>query len=370
MDGFAIVPPVDGEGYVELSKSAKGKLYEKHILTYGDLHYPGLKGGKVKIDDDFADKLIANFDSKVVPYVQVPLAGTNNEHSEAPDRNIGQVVGLSKRDGKIYAKIDARKHEDDFGKTLLGASAYMHLDYTDNSTQKKVGPTLIHVAVTNHPFINKLEEFSELNELVAASADGRSDAVILTAETKENQMPTKDELIAALSNEHGIDVVALQEKATEADKAIELSNSLKDKIEEQLGATGLIKLSNGQTASADDLIGAVADAGSQIVALSTKVDELVKDGEAKAATSRVEALISKGRILPKDKEAQVELLLSNEALFEKLLPEKSIVKLSNAPEEIGFEPTDESHGATIEAEILRLSQTDAAKQYINTPASA
>jgi hypothetical protein len=366
-DGYAIVPPANGEPFVELSRSKTGRVFEKHILNYGDLIYPG--AGTIKIDDDFADTLIANFTNKVCDIVQVPKAGPKNEHTEDPDRNIGEVIGLTKRDGKVYAQIDARieADADKLGKTLLGASAMMHLNYPDTHTGKPMGPTLLHVAVTNRPFITKLEEFSELNELVAASADGSSDAVILTAPTtKEFNMPTKEELIAALSADHGIDVVALQAKASEADKAIALSH----KIEEQLGTSGLIKLSNGETASADDLIGAVADAGSKIVALSNTVETLVEDGKKKDATARVERLVATGHILPKNKEDNVTLLLSQPELFERLLPEKPVVELSNSAAEFGFEPTDETHAKTVEDEILRLSNSDAAKPYTKVPASA
>lgn len=94
MTGYVIVPPEKGAGFVELSGSNKGRVFEKHILSYGDLHYPGVKGGKVKVDDAFADTLIANFTNKVCDIVQVPKAGAGNEHTEDPDRNIGEVIGL------------------------------------------------------------------------------------------------------------------------------------------------------------------------------------------------------------------------------------------------------------------------------------
>jgi len=350
--GFAIVPPANGEQFVELSRSAKGRIFEKHILSYGDLLYPGV--GKVHIDDDWADKLIENFNAKVCPIVQVPLANEKNEHSEAPDRNIGEVIGLTKRNGKVYAQIDARKEEaaKEIGNTLLGASAMLHLNWKDTSTGERVGPTLIHVAITNNPYINKLDEFEELNELIAASADGSSEAVILTAITEKEIPMDLDELIKSLRDDHNIDVPALQKKAADADNALKLSN----KIQEELGNTGLLKLSNGSEASADDLISAVSEAGSQIVALTAQVDGLVKDGAQKAAVARVDSLIKDGKILPKNKEAQIKLLLSNAELFEELLPEKALVKLSNAgEEEFGFEAVDDAHEKTVTDEIERLS---------------
>ncbi len=351
IDGFAIVPPAGGEGFVELARSKQGRVFEKHILSYGDLLYPGVKGGKLTIDDEFADTLITNFTNKVCDIVQVPKAGKNNEHTEDPDRNIGEVIGLSKRNGKIYAKIDARIEDDadKLGKTLLGASAMMHLNYKDTKDGVAKGPTLLHVAVTNRPYVTELEDFEEL---VAASADGKSDAVILTAapDNKEIEM-TKDELIAALSADHGIDVLALQTKAAEADEAIKLSNDLKEKLAE----TGILKLSNGDEASADDIVGAVAELKQETVTLSGKIETLETSAAKAAAEATVDDKVRGGFILPKNRDSQVKLLLSNADLFEELLPEKPLVKLSQDGDEFGFEPTDEDHEKTVEAEVARLS---------------
>ena len=222
MSNIVIIPDTGEESFVALSNSRKGRLFEKHILSYGELLYPGIKGGKLKIDDEFADALIKNFNSKYVPYVQVPLADDQNRHSEAPDRNIGQVVGLSKRNNKIYASIDVRKPEyaDEIGNTLLGASAMLSPNYTDTKTLSQIGPALLHVAITNRPYITDLEDYSEL---LAATADSTDEAVILTASRndKETSMDL-DEMFTALREEHGIDVPALQRQASEAEGALAL----------------------------------------------------------------------------------------------------------------------------------------------------
>ncbi len=355
-EGLAIVPGNGTEGYVELARSKQGRIFKKHILNYGDLLYPGVKGGKVTIDDNFADTLIANFTNKVCDIVQVPTAGDNNEHSEDPMKNIGEVIGLSKENGKVYAHIDARRADaaDALGKTLLGASAMMHMNYTDTRTGKAVGPTLLHVAVTNRPYVTDLEEYKELGEVVAASADGNGGAVLLTASQnppKEKKMSTLDELFAELRTDHGIDVPALQEQAGRADQGVALSN----KITETLAEKGIVKLSHGGEASSDDVVDAVTNIYTQNVELTNKVNKLTEDSEKSAAVARVDALVAEGRILPKNKDAQVKLLLSNVDLFEELLPEKPLVKLSNAGQEQGFETVDDEHEKTVDDEITRLT---------------
>jgi hypothetical protein len=366
-DGMAIVPLNGGEGYTYLSRSRQGKLFKKHILTKGKLLYPGVGTGEVELDDDFFAKLTKNFNDKVCDIVQVPKAGNNNEHTEDPDRNIGEVIGLEYEGDKLYATIDARNEADadKLGKTLLGASAMMHMNYTDTRTGKKVGPTLLHVAVTNRPYVLNLDDYQEIQDVVAASADGKGEAVVLTSATsnsKEKKMSTLDELLAELRTDHGIDVTALQEKAAKADEGINLSN----KISETLGATGILKLSNGETASVDDIVEAVAEIHTNNVELSAKVDKLTEDGSKAAAKNRVKELMDAGKILPKDEEAQIELLLSNADLFEKLLPEKPIVNLSQNAQPFGFEDTADKHDETVASEIARLANSDAAAPYIRS----
>lgn len=356
MNQFAIVPAPKGDRFIELSRSRTGRLFRKQILHYGDLHYPGVKGDKVKVDDAFMDTMIANFSSGVCDIVQTPKVDGNNKHSEDPDRNIGEVVGLEKGPKGLYAIMDVRTNDaEKVGKTLLGSSAMLHLDYTDTATGKKVGPTLLHNAITNRPHVTNLDGFEEI---IAASQSGDDIAtqvlVLSPADNEENPM-TLEEMLASLKADHNIDVTELQAKAKESEAAVALSS----KIQEELVGTGLLTLSNGdETVSADALIGAVAEAGNKIVSLSNTVNELVEKSAKTEAESRVDKLVRTGFILPKKREAHVKLLLSSPETFEDIIPETPLVKLSN---ESGMEPVDETPDATIKDEIDRLSEL-AAKQ--------
>lgn len=360
-EGFAIVPPEKGDGFRELSsnemlhlaRQPQGRVFRKQILHYGDLIYPGVKGGRVKVDEEFADKLITNFTNKVADIVQIPKAGPDNEHTEDPDRNIGEVINLVKTPKGVYADLDVRIPEDaeKIGKTLLGASAMLHLNYEHTKTGEKVGPTLLHTAITNRPYVTELDDFEEIVAASGKGADSTYQMVVLTPapETQEESKMTLDELLAELKTDHDIDVPALQAKAAEADKALALSN----KIQEELVTTGLLKLSNtDETVDADTLIGAVAEAGEKIVELTNSVKEIREEAASKEATAEVEKLVLSGYILPKNKTAMVQLRKDNKELFDQLVPEKPIVKLS---QEEGQEPTDESHQETVESEIARLT---------------
>lgn len=337
---------------VQLARKQKGTLFRKHILTKGSLIHPVTKA-IIKIDDDFYAALTDNFNKGYCDIVQIPLAGADNEHSEAPDRNIGEVVGLEEKDGKLYAVLDVRKHVEDIGNTLLGASAMFSLNYTDTRSGRKVGPTLLHTAVTNRPYVTGLEDYEQI---VAATSDGtKENTVLLTAvSTKENHAMDLDTLLTTLLDEHGINVAELQAKATAGEAAIALSNSLGSALKD----ANMVKLSNGEEVPAETILASVVELADTNVALSARLETLEND---KAAAS-VDALVSTGHIIPAHRDAMLELKLSNPEMFDKLVPETPLVKLSV---ESGFQP-DEPKSADMDAEIERLSKLASTNGYART----
>lgn len=353
MDNDLVIVPSRGETYVELAHTKKqGRLFRKHILNKGTLIYPKAPGGKVEIDDKFVDTLINNFKAGV-SMVQVPLADKDNKHTEDPNSNIGEVVDLKDENGKVYAIIDARDNSaaDKLGKTLLGASAMMSLNYFDTSTGKHVGPTLLHSCVTNRPYVTGLEDYEEI---VAATADSEGKAVMLTEEdptpdVQEKKM-TKEELLAELKTAHGIDVEALSAKAGEGDAAKETVAQLSAALE----GAGVVKLANGEELTPADVAGAVAELAKGHIELSSQIQVLTTD----KAAAEVDALVKEGKILPASREAMLELRLSNADLFAKVVPAEAIIKLTT---EVGA-PADDNDGAlltlsgtTVDDEVARLA---------------
>lgn len=353
MDERVILPGVR-DSFVELSRTKSGRLFRKQILKKGTLNYGGRQ---IPVDDDLFMALTTNFKNKVCDIVQVPVAGAQNEHTEDPLRNIGEVVDLKADGDKLYAYIDARDNSaaDKLGKTLLGASAMFSMDYTDTRTGTKAGPTLLHLAITNRPHVVELEDFEEV---IAASAEGNDGQVVYLTATDDEEEPTMatlDALLATLKVEHGIDVPALQAQVAEAEPALALSAQLKGVF----GQSDILKLSGENFG--DDLVGAIGQLAEKNVALSSQLDEVVKDRKQEKAESVVDGKIREGFITPAKREKQIELYLSNPEMFEALLPEKPVVKLSS---EEGFEPADNQQAAAVDAEILRLTQSAAAKKYI------
>jgi hypothetical protein len=173
----AIVPASDGT-YVELAGGSAPR-FRKHLLTLGPLIHPKT-GETLQLGEDFWQQIKRNFDAGVVPRPAVPLADAKNRHTEDPLANTGQIVGLERQGSKVYSVIEVRRPEVADGirnGTLLGASAFLNLDYTDTRTGQKVGPALLHHCITNRPYVVDLEPYQE----IAASASPGSQVLMLTA---------------------------------------------------------------------------------------------------------------------------------------------------------------------------------------------
>ncbi len=363
-----LVAPSSDTQWVELAHTQQGKLYKKHILSVGPLKY---RGKVINLSAEYLQSMVKNFNEGIVPIVQVPLVDDANQHSERPDLNTGVVTKLEFSGGKLYAYIDARKYVDDFGKTLLGASAAFqegYLDTRNGDAKIANGPVLTHVAVTNRPYLVDLEDFQPVQlsnalgeeeskeisiltpvdvEPSEASSDNVTDTELLVEETtlsveKEIEMPnTREELIAQLKTEHGIDVVALQEQA-----------SLVTVLSNALSQAGAVKLSNSNAvATNDEIVSAVAELATNNVTLSSEVRELKRE----SAQALVAGLVSEGRITPDDATVAgwVELRLSNPAQFDLLVPKTPVIALS---QEAGTseEPPVADGTLDVDAEVARL----------------
>lgn len=383
MSDVVIVPSGQSEDYVELARTKTGRLFRKHLLNTGTLIHPNT-GEEIPVTDDILNNIKTNFEVGVCDTVAVPLANDANQHTEDPDRNIGEVIGVEVTDGKLYAVMDIRDADraEKVGKTYLGASAMLHLDYPDTKTGKKAGPTLLHACVTNRPYITGLEDYEEIKEVIAATSDRAEDAVMLRlADSKPVEPPpaqrpaaeetttmaedtttqqatpaeaTLEDLLAALKDKHNIDVAALQAAAAQSAATATLSQTLVSALE----TAGVVKLSNTseKTVSNEDIVGAVAELADKHVSLTNQVTVLQRQG----AEREVDSLIGAGRILPAEREPRIELKLTNPAMFDKLLPAQPIVKLDA---EQGTTPPDENKQKDIDAEIARLTAA-----YIDTPA--
>jgi hypothetical protein len=330
------------------SRQVQGKLFEKHILNMGDLIHP-VTGEKIRIDNAFVASMQDNFAKGVCDIVQLPLANDSNKHVENPGANLGEVMGITARGKKIYALVDARQDAEKFGKTYLGASAYLSTNYTDSSTGKKAGPTLLHVAVTNRPYVTGLDDYKEV---LAAAADSPGEVVVLTAAPEETVPLTREELLAVLKSEHGIDIAALQMAATVAPLAPDTAG-LTASVVQALKDAGMVQLTaDPGEVSLSDVTGAIVELAADNKTLHSTVDEL----KLAAATTEVEGYIDAGRLLPKTRDTAIQMALSRRDELDTILaPEdRPYVKLS-AQKGIGGPDGEQKHEEDIDGEVARLA---------------
>lgn len=331
-----------GDGYIELARTQSGKLFRKQILRVGQSFvHPSDKKTPIVVTSDMANRLVENFHKGYCDTVQFPVTDDNNVHTESVLSNLGEVIDLERDGDSVNAIIDARKHADDVGKTILGASAFFSLNY-QTEDGKRVGPTLLHVAATNRPYLTKLKPYEEM---VAASSLPDSDVVLLSdpddpnavlADTSGKDTNVEEpmeltEMLAALRDTHGIDVAALQESANQLETAQEqlvsvglsAAGDTDDGITQVDLAEAIIELSN--TVSAQ---------GQTVHSLRAENDTLIRE----RTEAEVDGYVRAGRILPKQRSAMVDLALSNRPQFDVLLPDDAIVALSESGVTVFEEP--------------------------------
>ncbi len=348
---------------VGLARKVSGTLFRKHILNRGNLIHPAT-GENITINDAFVASLKRNFANGVGDIVQVPLANDKNEHVESPAANLGEVVGVEDdpASGKIYALVDARKDAENFGQTYLGASAFMHLDYPDTKTGKKVGPTLLHVAVTNRPYVTGLDPY----EAVAAAAESFTDPAVMELSQEGTVPRTLDEVMSELKNDHGVDVEALRSQLSSAQQRLQAAEDETSDVDlaQQIAATlrntgSEVALSgSAEDVSNADLVSAVSELAQRNVSLSNSRDEAndrIAALERRNTEREIDGYIEEGRILPSKREVFLSMAMEHRDMFDEVLPSEPVVALNR---EQGQSPRGDEHRSRevdVESEIARLS---------------
>ena len=355
-----ISDPSNGD-FVSLSGTGRRRVFRKQILPMnGSFVHPNDPTQKITIDEEFARALVKNFKEGICDTVQFPLVDEKNRHVEDPARNLGQVIDLSYDDTGVWATIDVRKTPEDIGTTILGASAMMNLNYSDTATGRKVGPTLLHVAATNRPYLTKLAPYEEI-ALSNANADTEDEMVLLTPANLSETDMNLSQMKKVLKDTHNIDIDALQASAEAAENAVNPTDEIVAAL------SGVIKAANSDdfvALSADNEEPTLADVADGVVALTRSVislrtenaslSEKVKAADTAQAEHDVDAAIREGKILPKQRDAFVELRLSNAEMYERLVPDTAVVSLSEegvtSHEQTPNEPLEEAS-----AEVARLA---------------
>lgn len=375
MADFAIIPAHEEDDAIELAKTKTGAIFRKKILHYGTIIHPKT-GKKVAITREIGEQMKKNFDSGAgVDMVQAVVATDENAHSQNPELSRGEVVDIEVAKDGIYTIMDIRDKdtaEKMRKKTIRGSSASINMSGVDTTTGKLVGPVLVHNCITNNPWVKGLGDYEEIlnmsdafdsendtvhlfefiddskDETALSNEPHDNETVVLSQEpdVKENITMTKDELIAALKKDHGIDVVALEATVDEASNTASLANQ----VVSALTDSGILSLSNTDSADKDQVLGAVVELAKDHVELSNTVKSL----QLSAAETHVKALVGKGYLLPKQEKVMTNLFLTSREDFDALLPEEPVVAIES---ELGL--------TAVETESKELD-VEAAKAYYDS----
>jgi hypothetical protein len=354
--GEVIIPSPRSE-YIELARTATGVRFRKHILNLGTLIHPKTHE-RLNLDAAWYDKLKANFDRGVCDSVAAPLANDKNEHVEGVLDNAGEVLGVSREGSKVYVDIDVRRPEVVQGlrnRTILGASAFLHMNYTDTNTGEKVGPTLLHSCFTNRPYVVGLDPYEEV---IAATSDGMGEVVMLTEE--EPQMD-RETLIATLRDEHGIDVEDLQRRAAQASDVSGLTRALTGALTGQSAQEVSLTASDGSEITLSTVVGAVAE----LAQLSRAQDAEVTKLRRGSAEKEVDDLIGVGRIMPKAREDMIALAMEDHDRMLRLIPDEPILKLNAVAGSGGSPQGEQNHTTDIDAELARYTNATHTSRFFS-----
>lgn len=157
---------VNRDSGVRLSEAdGEYKQFWKQICLFGEYVNPN-GGAKMVLDEEFANEVIANFESGKYGVVSVPL-GHPKTDIEMAEMNRGEVLELKKTDDGIEALIEIRDDEtvEKIEKRLIpDVSMGFSEDYLDKKTGKRVGALLKHVGLVVDPYIKGMTKFVACSE--------------------------------------------------------------------------------------------------------------------------------------------------------------------------------------------------------------
>lgn len=139
-----------------------GNKFRKQILKLGKWFHWDADGGVLNITEEVVDNIVKNFKKNAIEHVYVPIT-----HTSDPTLNAGEVIKLEKTENGLDAIIEI-KDETILEKIKKGlikcVSASLDPNYRVKTSNKFVGPTLLHAALVSEPFIKGMRSFVPLSE--------------------------------------------------------------------------------------------------------------------------------------------------------------------------------------------------------------
>lgn len=328
------------------------RLFRKELLRVGSWSHPDAPGGKLEITRAMFDKIKANFQARARDDVPVPFG-----HDLDALKNSGHVVGLEQEGDRLFGLVEVKDEEvaeDIASGKITGGSALLNLNHVDHESGEEQGPTLIHWALTNAPFIKGLAPY----EAIALGEEAKGATVLTLSEGKEGSVDPIQQALEALKDASDEDIrKALAESRPEVLKAeaegdestdlesvkAEAAKEAREEVFAALSEAGIkVELSEaGSKAKGKQETKVDVSEAPEFVAMSEKVDTLIEAAAKKDAEAVIDAAIKDGKLEPAKKDVFLEIALSEGGMerIAKLIPENPVVDLSEIGVSVGTATT-------------------------------
>jgi len=156
----------------------KGSTYRKQLAKYGEWvnpDYPFFSDNPIMtLDEAWGEAIVRNFENNTLGTpVAVPFTHTND-----PKENTGTVKSLESITGDgLYAELDIRDAialEKLDNETLYDVSVSFEWDHVRKDDNKHYGPTLLHVALVNNPYLVGMKGFEKVEASLSRSLNPNS----------------------------------------------------------------------------------------------------------------------------------------------------------------------------------------------------
>lgn len=302
------------------------KQFWKQICLFGEYVNPN-GGAKMVLDEEFADEVIANFESGKYGVVSVPL-GHPKTDIEMAEMNRGEVLELKKTDDGIEALIEIRDDEtvEKIEKRLIpDVSMGFSEDYLDKKTGKRVGALLKHVGLVVDPYIKGMTKFvacSEDNACVLFSdKDFNEEGEEMKFVKVKNDRKFDIEVKYQLDGEEVIKVIAAgEELEMPEDEAENVEKQIADAEEpkEDDGKDGELADDNENVESNPETVNREAEVAKREAEIAHREQAIAwreREIARKEAEAKFNQLLSDGKAIPAQKEAFLALSeLKNEEI--------------------------------------------------------
>lgn len=144
----------------ERMERVRGKLFKKEIVRFGKYKDPLWGEFEMNLDEAWAEKVVANWKNSIPGRVPVPAM-----HTDDPEQNRGEVVDYEITRRGLDAYIDIRTDEtaESIENELIWDVSISFVDDWIDNKGKSHGPAILHVALVNNPYLDKMSEFEALS---------------------------------------------------------------------------------------------------------------------------------------------------------------------------------------------------------------